>query len=226
MTGSMSNVTRILSAIEPATPTPPSSCCRWSTTSCASSRPRSWPRRSRARRSRPPPWCMRHICGWSAIGQPQRLEQPRAFLRRRGRGHAPHPHRPRPAQESRQGAAAAGIGSTGLLVADQARKRTVTRLLTRRRPASTEPAGTAQGRAGQTPLLHRPDPGRGRRRAGVARPPPDRWTGLSPAAWLCASTRSRRSDGSAHPRKKSARRWRRSAPKRGTVFWRPHVRPE
>ena len=35
----MNDVTRILSAIEQATRTPPPSCCRWSTTSCASSRP-------------------------------------------------------------------------------------------------------------------------------------------------------------------------------------------
>src|SRR5262249_20550719 len=47
-----------------ATPPPRSSSCRWSTTSCAGSRPRGWLKRSRARPSRPRPWSTRRTCGW------------------------------------------------------------------------------------------------------------------------------------------------------------------
>ena len=66
----MNDVTRILSAIEPGDPRRPSSSCPWSTTSCASWRRSGWPRRSRGRRSRPPPWSTRPTCGWSAGRQP------------------------------------------------------------------------------------------------------------------------------------------------------------
>ena len=39
----MNEVTRILSAIEQGDPTPPASCCRWSTTSCAAGGPEAGP---------------------------------------------------------------------------------------------------------------------------------------------------------------------------------------
>src|SRR5215831_3758399 len=39
--------------------TPPRSCCPWSTTSCASWRLRSLPRKRRVRHSKPPTWFMR-----------------------------------------------------------------------------------------------------------------------------------------------------------------------
>ena len=61
-----------------ATRRPPSSCCRWSTTSCAGWPPRRWPRRSRARRSRPRPWSTRPISAWWTSEQAQHWD---------GRGH-------------------------------------------------------------------------------------------------------------------------------------------
>ena len=47
----MTDVTQILSQIEHGDPPPRSSYCRWSTTSCGGWRRRSWPTRSRGRRS-------------------------------------------------------------------------------------------------------------------------------------------------------------------------------
>ena len=47
----MSEVTRILSAVEQGEPSAAEQLCRWSTMSCASWRPRGWPTRSPARRS-------------------------------------------------------------------------------------------------------------------------------------------------------------------------------
>ena len=82
-----------LNAIERGRPArPPSSCCRWSTTSCAGWRRRSWPRRSRARRCRPTALVHEaylRLVGARATSRP--VGRPRSLLRRRRRGHAPHP---------------------------------------------------------------------------------------------------------------------------------------
>ena len=116
-----------------------------------------WPRRSPARRSRPTALVheayLRLVGGGPGAG----LGRPRALLRRRRRGHAPHPRRDRPPQGTRRSAAAAAGGSTStrtrpasrppddeLLALDEA----LTRL------AAARPAGR---RAGQAPLLRRPD---------------------------------------------------------------------
>ena len=58
----MTEVTRILSAIQQGDPR--SGSCRWSMRSCGRSPPTSWPRRSRARPSRPPPSFTKRTCGW------------------------------------------------------------------------------------------------------------------------------------------------------------------
>ena len=67
----MNDVTHILLDIEQATPRRPSSSCRWSTTSCASSPPSGLPRRGPARRSRPRRWSTRRTCGWWTSSRPR-----------------------------------------------------------------------------------------------------------------------------------------------------------
>ena len=114
------------------------------------------------------------------------LEQPRPLLRRRRRGHAPHPRRARPPQAGRQARRrpaarrprrAADVGSTAppddLLALDEA----LTRLAAR---------GPAGRRAGQAPLLRRPDDRarRPRRSASRARTADRHWAYAR--AWLHA----------------------------------------
>ena len=160
----------ILTAIEPATRRPPPNCSRWSTTSCASWPPPGWPRRSRARRSRRPPWSTRRTCGWSAATQPQDWNGRGPLLRRRRRGHAPHPRRARPPQ-AEPSSAAAGRRRVDL---DRRRRRppearpTTSWPWTRRSTSSAE-RRPADGPTGQAPLLRRADRRAGRRRpSGIA----------------------------------------------------------
>ena len=88
----------------------------------------------------------------------QRLEQPRPLLRRRGRGHAPHPRRQRPPQarpQARRRPAAHRTRPASALPAE-ARLDDLLALdeaLTRARRGRTR----VKRRAGQAPLLRRPD---------------------------------------------------------------------
>ena len=93
----MSNISRVLSAIEQGDPRPPSNCCRWSTTSCAS-----WPPQKLAQEA--PGQTLQatalvHEAYLRLVGRRPgpALGQPRPLLRRRGRGHAPHPRSRAPA---------------------------------------------------------------------------------------------------------------------------------
>ena len=144
----------------------------------------SWPTRSRGRRCRRRRWCMRRTCGWWAkprgsgigieagiakldLGPPiphlGSLALPRPLLRRRGRGDAADPGRPGPPQATARSAGAIGSGRSSN-----------TWRLPRRNPRSTssrsdaalerfERSRLAESRAGQAPLLRRPDHPRGRR---------------------------------------------------------------
>ena len=125
------------------------------------------------------------------------LEQPRPLLRRRGRGHAPHPRRERPPQAEPRSAAAAGGASTSTSV-DSPRIRPADDLLAARRgPGRGWPAeDPAGGRAGQAPLLRRPDAStRPPTALGISPRTADRLLGLRPG--LAATRELRRRDAEA-----------------------------
>ena len=112
------------------------------------------------------------------------LEQPRPLLRRRRRGHAPHPRRERPPQGRPRSTAAAASGSTSTTSTGRRRARREDLLALDEALAALGRRGPAEGRAGQAPLLRRPDR-RARRRAALGiSPQPPTATGPYARAWL------------------------------------------
>ena len=91
------------------------------------------------------------------------LEQPRPLLRRRRRGHAPHPRRERPPQAAAASTAAAGGASTSTTPTSPVDAPAGRPPRPRRGPGPAGRRGPAGGRAGQAPLLRRPDRRGGRR---------------------------------------------------------------
>ena len=154
----MSEVTRILSAIEQGDRRRPSTCCRWSTTNCAGWLPSTWPTRSRGKRygHRPGP---RSLPPAGRQADEPRLGGPGPLLRCRRGGHAAHPGRERPPQAEPQarrrpgaaGTARGGMGgrpSPARTCSPWTRRWTGSRPKTRSRPtwssSATSPACPAQ----------------------------------------------------------------------------------
>ena len=116
----MTDVTQILSQIEHGDPPPRSSYWCWSTLSCGGWRRRSWPTRSRAKRSTPRGWSTKPTCDLFGNGRAKQQHWD-------SRGHF---------------FAAAAEAMRRILIENARRKK---RLQARRRPAASRFAGSGSG---------------------------------------------------------------------------------